>query len=78
MAVAFNAKVRHREFKPGDLVLCKVLHVAPNSRGKFAYKYDGPFIVTEVFSRGAIILSDMDGIENALPANADAFRKYYP
>ncbi|XP_031378343.1 uncharacterized protein LOC116193738 [Punica granatum] len=78
MARAFNAKVRHREFKPGDLVLRKVWHIAPDSRGKFAYKYDGPFVVTEVFSKGAIILSDMDGTENALPVNADALRKYYP
>ncbi|XP_031392416.1 uncharacterized protein LOC116204461 [Punica granatum] len=55
MARAFNAKVHHREFKPGDLVMRKVLHIAPDSRGKFAYKYDGPFVVTEVFSRGAVI-----------------------
>ncbi|PKI53611.1 hypothetical protein CRG98_026002 [Punica granatum] len=78
MARAFNARVRHREFKPGDLVLRKVLHITPDSRGKFAYKYDGPFVVKEVFSGGAIILSDMDGTENALPVNADALKKYYP
>ncbi|PKI61306.1 hypothetical protein CRG98_018297 [Punica granatum] len=77
MARAFNAKVRHREFSPGDLVLRKVLHVTPDSRGKFSYKYDGPFVVKETFSGGAIILSDMDGTENALPVNADAIKKYY-
>ncbi|PKI48813.1 hypothetical protein CRG98_030790, partial [Punica granatum] len=32
----------------------------------------------KVFSRGAVILSDMDGTENALPVNADAIKKYYP
>ncbi|PKI64004.1 hypothetical protein CRG98_015617 [Punica granatum] len=78
MARAFNAKVHHREFNPGDLVLRKVLHVAPDSRGKFSYKYDGPFVVKETFFGGAVILSDMDGTENALPVNADAIRKYYP
>ncbi|PKI78848.1 hypothetical protein CRG98_000773 [Punica granatum] len=78
MARAFNSKVRHREFSPGDLVLRKVLHVAPDSRGKFSYKYDGPFVIKETFSEGAIILSDMDGTENALPVNADAIKKYYP
>ncbi|PKI47686.1 hypothetical protein CRG98_031923 [Punica granatum] len=78
MARAFNARVRHREFKPGDLVLRKVLHITPDSRGKFAYKYDGPFVVKETFSGGAIILSDMDGTENALPVNADTIKKYYP
>ncbi|PKI44227.1 hypothetical protein CRG98_035385 [Punica granatum] len=65
MARAFNVKVRHREFNLGDLVLRKVLHVAPNSRGKFSYKYDEPFVVRKTFSGGAIILSDMDGTENA-------------
>ncbi|PKI70779.1 hypothetical protein CRG98_008839 [Punica granatum] len=63
---------------PGDLVLRKVLHVAPDSRGKFLYKYDSPFVVKEIFSGGAVILSDMDGTENALPVNADATKKYYP
>ncbi|PKI41506.1 hypothetical protein CRG98_038108 [Punica granatum] len=71
-------RFRHREFNPDDLVLRKVLHVTPDSRGKFAYKYDGPFVVKEAFSGGAVILSDMDGIENALPVNADAIKKYYP
>ncbi|PKI71768.1 hypothetical protein CRG98_007834 [Punica granatum] len=78
MARAFNAKVRPREFSPGDLVLRKVLHVAPDPRGKFLYKYDGPFVVKEIFSGGAVILSDMDGTENALPVNADNIKKYYP
>ncbi|PKI68874.1 hypothetical protein CRG98_010729 [Punica granatum] len=78
MARAFNTRVRHCEFNPGDLVLRKVLHVTPDSRGKFSYKYDGPFVVKETFSGGAVILSDMDGTENALPVNADAIKKYYP
>ncbi|PKI63895.1 hypothetical protein CRG98_015676 [Punica granatum] len=74
MARAFNAKVRPREFSPGDLVLRKVLHVAPDSRGKLSYKYDGPFVVKEIFFGGAVVLSDMDGIENAVPVNADAIK----
>ncbi|PKI60750.1 hypothetical protein CRG98_018870 [Punica granatum] len=40
MARAFNKKVRPCEFSLGDLVLRKVLHIALDSRGKFAYKYD--------------------------------------
>ncbi|PKI53624.1 hypothetical protein CRG98_025992 [Punica granatum] len=78
MARAFNKRVRPQEFSHGNLVLRKVLHISPNSKGKFAYKYDGPFIVKEVFDGGAIILNDMDGNENALPVNADALKKYYP
>ncbi|PKI75843.1 hypothetical protein CRG98_003758 [Punica granatum] len=78
MARTFNKKVRPRKFSPDNLVLRKVLHIAPDSRGKFAYKYDGPFIVEEVFDGGAIILNDLDGNENALPVSADAKKKYYP
>ncbi|PKI67583.1 hypothetical protein CRG98_012006 [Punica granatum] len=78
MARTFNKKVRPRKFNPGDLVLRKVLHIAPDSKGKFAYKYDGPFIVKEIFDEGAIILNDMDENENALPVNTDALKKYYP
>ncbi|PKI49814.1 hypothetical protein CRG98_029791 [Punica granatum] len=78
MARAFNKKVRLREFSPGDLVLRKVLHIAPDSRGKFAYKYDRPFIGKEVFDGGAIILNDMDGNENALSVNVNALKNYYP
>ncbi|PKI60420.1 hypothetical protein CRG98_019184, partial [Punica granatum] len=70
---AFNARVRHREFNPGDLVLRKVLHVTPDCRGKFSYKYDGPFVVKET-SGGAVILSDMDGTENALPVQSGTLR----
>ncbi|PKI62577.1 hypothetical protein CRG98_016999 [Punica granatum] len=32
IARAFNARVRHHEFNPGDLVLRKVLHITPDSR----------------------------------------------
>ncbi|PKI40048.1 hypothetical protein CRG98_039559 [Punica granatum] len=42
MTRAFNARVHHCKFNPGDLVLRKVLHVMPDSQEKFAYKYDGP------------------------------------
>ncbi|PKI49916.1 hypothetical protein CRG98_029700 [Punica granatum] len=78
MVRTFNKKIRPREFSPSDLVLRKVLHIAPDSRSKFAYKYDGTFIIKEVFDGGAIILNDMDGNENTLPVNVDALKKYYP
>ncbi|PKI70481.1 hypothetical protein CRG98_009115 [Punica granatum] len=32
----------------------------------------------KIFSGGAVILSDMDGTENALLVNVDAIKKYYP
>ncbi|PKI51017.1 hypothetical protein CRG98_028589 [Punica granatum] len=77
MARAFNKKVRLREFSLSDLVLRKVFHIAPDSKGKFAYKYDRPIIVKAVFDGGTIILNDMDRNENVLPVNANALKKYY-
>ncbi|PKI74232.1 hypothetical protein CRG98_005353 [Punica granatum] len=78
MARAFSKRVRPHKFSPGDLVLQKVLHISPDSRGKFAYKYNGPYIVKEVFSGGGIFLTDMDGNKNVLSVNADTLKKYYP
>ncbi|PKI69513.1 hypothetical protein CRG98_010088 [Punica granatum] len=43
----------------------------------FNARYNGPSVVRETFSGGAIILSDMDGTENAPLVNADVLKKYY-
>ncbi|PKI78489.1 hypothetical protein CRG98_001129 [Punica granatum] len=66
------------EVHMNGLMLAKKLIRLGYFWGKFAYKYDGPFIVKEVFDGGPIILNDMDGNENALLVNADALKKYYP
>ena len=64
---AFNKKVRPRVFEEGDLVLKKCNQALPNHRGKFAPTYKGPYVVKKAFSKGALILADMDGHDFKMP-----------
>ena len=77
MAKAFNKKMRPREFKAGDLVLKKILPNQEDDRGKWSPNYEGPYIVKNAFSGGALILTNLEGQELPRPVNADAVKKYY-
>ena len=77
MAKAFNKKVRPRNFCAGDLVLKKILPNQEDVRGKWAPNYEGPYIVKQAFSGGALILQNMDGQELSKPVNADAVKRFY-
>ena len=58
-------------------MLKKILYFQPDSRGNWAPNYEGPYVVKKVFSRGAMILSNMDGEELTRSVNADAVKKYF-
>ena len=77
MARAFNKKLRKREFEPGELVLKKILPNQENEKGKWAPTYEGPYVVKQAFSGGALILTDMEGNELGRPINSDAVKKYF-
>ena len=77
MKQAFDKKVRPREFKEGDLVLKKIQTFQPDSRGKWAPNYEGPYVVKRAFSGGAMILQTMDGEELPRTVNTDAVKKYF-
>jgi len=77
MKKAFDKKVRPREFREGDLVVKKIIYVQKDHRGKWMSNYEGPYVVKKVFSRGALILSRMDGKELSLPVNSDAVKRSY-
>ena len=74
---AFDKKVRPRKFNKGDLVLKKISHAVKDNRGKWASNYEGPFVVKRAFSRGALVLTNMDGEELPSPVNSDVVRRYY-
>ncbi|RDY13623.1 hypothetical protein CR513_01426, partial [Mucuna pruriens] len=57
----FNRRVRPRVFKEGDLVLKKRLPNAKDPRGKWAPNYEGPYVVKQAFSRGALVLENSMG-----------------
>jgi len=62
MKNAFD-KVRSCKFHEGDLVLKKMSHAVKDNRGKWAPNYEGPFVVKRALSRGALVLTNMDGEE---------------
>lgn len=73
MARAFNKKVRSREFKAGDLVLKRI----DLPGGKFDPKWEGPYVVKDVYSTNAFRLADSDGIEHIKPTNVGHLKQYY-
>ena len=68
---AFNNKVRPKVFEEGSLVLKKRNQAMPDHRGKFSLTYEGPYMVKKAFSRGALILANMDGNDFNMPTNFD-------
>ncbi|XP_074300412.1 uncharacterized protein LOC141631672 [Silene latifolia] len=61
---AFNKKVRSRSFQVGDLVLAVRRPIITSHKpvGKFTSKWDGPYVVQEVYTNGAYKIVDEDGI----------------
>nr|KYP47342.1 hypothetical protein KK1_031025 [Cajanus cajan] len=57
---AFDKKVQPRPFEEGDLVLKKLLPAQKDKIGKWTPNYEGPYVVKRAFSRGALILTNMD------------------
>jgi hypothetical protein len=77
MVKAYDRKVRPREFKEGDLVLRKILPLQSEDRSKWALNYEGPYVMKKAFSRGALLLTRMDGDDLSRPVNFDSVKKYY-
>ncbi|KAA3466637.1 RNA-directed DNA polymerase (Reverse transcriptase), Ribonuclease H [Gossypium australe] len=76
MMRAHDKKVHPREFHKGDLVLKKILPIQKDYRGKWIPNWEGPYVVKKAFSRGALILIEMD---ESLPnlVNSDSVKKHF-
>ena len=68
---AFDKKVCPHKFNEGDLVLKKVSQSLKDNRGKWAPNYEGPSVVKNAFSGGALVPSNMDDEELPSPVNVD-------
>ncbi|KAA0054571.1 Pol polyprotein [Cucumis melo var. makuwa] len=77
IARAYNKKVRHHHFQEGDLVLKRILPFQKDHKGKWTPNYEGPYIVKNAFSGGALILTNMDGDDLPNPISANYVKKYY-
>ena len=77
MIKAFNKKFRHQEYQVRDLVIKRIILLQRDPRGKWTPTYEGSFVVKNIFSGGAMILTTMDGDDLPHPVNADIVKKYY-
>ena len=57
MIKAFNKKVIRRVYQDGDLVIKRIILPQGDPRGKWTPKYEGPFVIRNIFSGGAMILT---------------------
>lgn len=58
MAGSFDKKVRHKDFKKGDIVLAirRPMILISKSKGKFKPKWEGLFVIDKVYSNRAYIV----------------------
>ena len=76
---AFNRKVHPRSFQIGDLVLAvrRPINLKHRPGDKLTSKWDGPYLVQEVYSSNAYLLMDHEGIQVG-PINGKFLKRYYP
>ncbi|XP_074277878.1 uncharacterized protein LOC141601488 [Silene latifolia] len=75
---AFNKKVRPRSFQVGDLVLAirRPIITSHKPVGKFTSKWDGSYVVQEVYTNSAYKIADEDGVLIG-PINGKFLKRYY-
>jgi hypothetical protein len=79
MSRAFDKRVKRRSFKQGDLVLAVIrpMNITRRMKGKFEPKWEGPFVVKEVYSSGAYKIISPDGKYSPSPVNGKFLKRYY-
>ncbi|XP_049372520.1 uncharacterized protein LOC125837448 [Solanum verrucosum] len=77
MARAFNKKVRPKHFSPGQLILKWIFPNQDEAKGKFSPNWQGPYIVSRVLTRGALILAEMNSEIGLKPINTNVVKRYY-
>ncbi|KAA0025937.1 uncharacterized protein E6C27_scaffold34G002410 [Cucumis melo var. makuwa] len=78
MSKAFDKHVKPRSFQVGDLVLVvrRSIIITRNTENKFTPKWDGPYIVKEVYTNGAYKIVDRGGLKIG-PINGKFLKKFY-
>ena len=77
MIKEFNKKVRRQDYQVGDLVIKRIILPQGDPMGKWTPRYEGLFVIKNIFSGGAMILTTMDGDDLLHPANAGIVKRYY-
>ncbi|KAM1611492.1 hypothetical protein ACFX1Z_000267 [Malus domestica] len=73
----FNKKVRLRSFQTGDLVLVlrRPIITTHKTKSKFTSKWDGPYVIQEVYTNGAYLIMAEDGLKIG-PINGRFLKRY--
>ena len=74
---AFDKKVRTRDLKLGDLVLKEIRAPIQETNRKFKQNWVGPYIIKQIYSRGAVRLMDLDANPFTKPTSTDQLKKYH-
>ncbi|KAM2252327.1 hypothetical protein FF2_006669 [Malus domestica] len=79
LSKAFNKKVFPRSFQMGDLVLSlrRPIITTHKTKSKFTSKWDGPYVIQEVYTNGAYLIMAEDGLKIG-PINGRFLKRYYP
>ncbi|XP_027156819.1 uncharacterized protein LOC113757958 [Coffea eugenioides] len=77
LAHYYNARVRHRRFQPGDLVLRKNSVSRAEPQGKLCPKWEGPYRVVESDLKGYCKLSYRDGSLVPRSWHSENLKMYY-
>ena len=73
-----NRRVRAKQFKVGDLVLRRAdIGKGSSGTGKLGPNWEGPYQISEVTTKGAYRIKNMQGKELPRYWNSDCMRKYY-
>lgn len=75
----YNAKVKDKRLKKGDLVLRNaLLTMKEQDKGKLSPNWEGPYIIEEVISDDKFTLAKHDGKSLPRTWHANTLKKYYP
>ncbi|KAM1754933.1 hypothetical protein ACFX12_007327 [Malus domestica] len=79
LSKAFNKRVFPRSFQMGDLVLSlrRPIITTHKTKSKFTSKWDGPYVIQEVYTNGAYLIMAEDGLKIG-PINGRFLKRYYP
>ncbi|XP_070010660.1 uncharacterized protein [Nicotiana sylvestris] len=76
-AESLQQKSKAKTVHIGQLVLKNIFLHQDEAKGKFSLNWQGPYMVHRVLTRGALILTEMDGEVWPKAINADAVKRYY-
>jgi hypothetical protein len=80
VALAYNKKVKPKEFKVGDQVWEAVLPLGTKDAayGKWSPNWHGPYRVDQVLPGNTYMLGELDGVKFLVVVNGQHLKKYFP